>query len=203
MYLDSIGLSHDPYLESFTRSQRNRIIGAFAMALRQGRYSGKAHDTLASGTIRNTISDVSSTFWENGRPNPTKDKDLQLSFILQQQFRAFKNKDPKEKQQKAIPACVIAEITKQQLTNSAQSRNSQSLPSSLPCVMRICQSPTTGKTTNGNPLPSEPLLLQKRSTHRPQRPITGICRLCDDICLVMANHCGTPWLSRDLSFYFC
>jgi hypothetical protein len=35
-YLDSIGLAHDPYLESFSRSQRNRIIGAFAMALRQG-----------------------------------------------------------------------------------------------------------------------------------------------------------------------
>jgi len=86
------------------------------MALRQGRYSGKAHDTLASGTIKNTISDVSSTFRENGRPNPTKDDDLQLSFVLQRQFRAFKNKDPKEKQQKAIPVCVIAEIAKRQLT---------------------------------------------------------------------------------------
>jgi len=86
------------------------------MALRQGRYSGKAYDTLASGTIKNTISDVSSTFRENGRPNPTKDDDLQLSFVLQRQFRAFKNKDPKEKQQKAIPVCVIAEIAKRQLT---------------------------------------------------------------------------------------
>jgi hypothetical protein len=46
MYLDSIGLSHDTYLESFAQSQQNRIIGAFAMALQQGRYSGKAHDTL-------------------------------------------------------------------------------------------------------------------------------------------------------------
>ncbi len=115
-YLNSIGLGHDLYLESFTRSQRNKIIGAFAMALRQGRYSGKAYDTLASGTIRNTISDISSTFRENGRPNPTKDEDLQLSFILQQQCRAFKNADPKEKQQKAIPACVIAEIAKCKLT---------------------------------------------------------------------------------------
>ena len=82
-YLDSIGLGHDIFLESFTRSQGNKIIGAFAMALRQGRYSGKAYDTLALGTIRNTISDIFSTFRENGRPNPTKDEDLQLSFILQ------------------------------------------------------------------------------------------------------------------------
>jgi hypothetical protein len=115
-YLDSIGLSHDLYLESFTRSQRNKIIGAFAMALRQGQYSSKAYDTLALGTIRNTILDIYSTIWENGRPNPTKDKDLQLSFILQRQFRAFKNANPKEKQQKAIHACVIAKIAKRKLT---------------------------------------------------------------------------------------
>ncbi len=56
------------------------------------------------------------TFRENGRPNPTKDNDLQLSFLLHRQFRAFKNADSKEKQQKAIPACVISEIAKQNLT---------------------------------------------------------------------------------------
>jgi hypothetical protein len=54
-YLDSIGLGHDVFLESFTRSQRNKIIGAFAMALRQGQYSGKAYDTLDLGKIQNTI----------------------------------------------------------------------------------------------------------------------------------------------------
>jgi hypothetical protein len=115
-YLDSIGLSHDPYLEFFSQPQRNRIIRAFAMALWQGQYLGKAHDTLATGTIRNSILDLSLTFWKNGQPNPTKDKDLQLSFLLQQQVRAFKNADPKEKQQKAIPACVITKISKQRLT---------------------------------------------------------------------------------------
>jgi hypothetical protein len=46
------------------------------MALRQGRFLGPAHDTLAVGTIQNTISDICATFRENGRPNPTKDDDL-------------------------------------------------------------------------------------------------------------------------------
>ena len=137
-YLDSIGLGHDLYLESLTRTQRNRIIGAFAMALRQGRYSGKAHDTLATGTIRNSISDISSTFRENGRPNPTKDDDLQLSFLLQRQFRAFKNADPKEKQQKAIPACVIAEIAKRQLTE-LQCATSQLTILAFFFAMRSCE----------------------------------------------------------------
>jgi hypothetical protein len=88
------------------------------MALRQGRFLGPSHDTLAVGTIQNTISDICATFRENSQPNPTKDDDLQLSFILHRQFRAFKNADPKEKQQKAVPACIIAEIAKRNLTES-------------------------------------------------------------------------------------
>ena len=88
------------------------------MALREGRFLLAAHDKLASGTIRHSISDISVTFRENGQPNPTKDNDLQLSFVLHHQFRAYKiNKDPKEKQQKAIPACIIAKIAKKNLTS--------------------------------------------------------------------------------------
>jgi hypothetical protein len=115
-YLESIRIGHNIFHDSFTRSQQNKIIGAFAMALQQGQFLGSAHDTLALGTIRNTILDISAIFRENGQPNPTKDNDLQLSFILHRQFRAFKNADPEEKQQKAIPACVIAIIAKQKLT---------------------------------------------------------------------------------------
>ncbi len=86
------------------------------MALREGQFLGPSHNTLAVGTIRNSISDICATFRENGQPNPTKDDDLQLSFLLHRQFRDYKNADPKEKQQKAIPACVIAKIAKRNLT---------------------------------------------------------------------------------------
>jgi hypothetical protein len=65
-YLRSIGISHDAFLDSFTQAQQNKIIGAFAMALREGQFSSAAHDKLASGTIRNSISDISATFRENG-----------------------------------------------------------------------------------------------------------------------------------------
>jgi hypothetical protein len=115
-YLESIGIGHAIFLDSFTRSQQNKIIGAFAMALQQGQFSGPSHDTLAVGTIQNTISDIYATFRENGRPKPTKNDDLQLSFILHRQFRAFKNANSKEKQQKAIPACIIAKIAKRNQT---------------------------------------------------------------------------------------
>jgi hypothetical protein len=50
-YLVTIGIGHGVFLDSFTRSQQNKIIGTFAMALREGRFSSAAHDTLALGTI--------------------------------------------------------------------------------------------------------------------------------------------------------
>jgi hypothetical protein len=107
-YLGSISIGHDVFLDFFKKSQQNKIIGTFAMALRQGQFLGPAHDTLASRTIRNTIFDISATFRENGQPNRTKDDGLQLSFILQCQFQAYKNADPKEKQKKAIPIAKMA-----------------------------------------------------------------------------------------------
>jgi len=89
---------------------------AFAMAMRQARFSGPTHDQLAQGTIRGTISNVCSTFRDSGRLNPTKDDDGQLSFLLSRLFRAFRNEDPNEVQQKAIPPCVVLAIAR--LTDS-------------------------------------------------------------------------------------
>jgi hypothetical protein len=85
-YLKSIGLSHDPFLDSLNRCQWNLLICAFATAVRDGRFSSNAFKTLAAGTVRNTISSVCSTFREHGRPNPSKDKDLQSCFLLQRQY---------------------------------------------------------------------------------------------------------------------
>jgi hypothetical protein len=115
-YLDSIGLGHDYYLDSFTRPQQHKIMCAFAMAMREARFSGPAYDKLAEGTIQGTISNVCSTFRDSGRLNPTKDDDGQLSFILSRLFRAFRNVDPNEVQQKAIPPCVI--LAKARLNHS-------------------------------------------------------------------------------------
>jgi hypothetical protein len=65
-YLGSIGIGHNTFLNSFTQAQRNKIIGAFAMALRERHFLPAAHDKLASGTISNSILDISATFRENG-----------------------------------------------------------------------------------------------------------------------------------------
>ncbi len=77
---------------------------------------GPAYDQLVESTISGTISYVCATFRENGFPNPSLDKDARTGFLLQQLYWGFKNSDPAEKHQKAIPMCVIAEIGKKTIS---------------------------------------------------------------------------------------
>jgi hypothetical protein len=60
-------------------------MGVFTMAMREGQFLGD-YGTLAEGTDRHAISYVVSTFRENGRTNPTKDKDMELGWILHRLF---------------------------------------------------------------------------------------------------------------------
>ena len=117
-YAESVGLGSNPFLDGFSRPQRIKLMGAFAVAMREGRFSGPAHDVLAESTIRSAISYVASTFRENDRSNPTRDEDGDLGRLLSRLFRAFRKKDPKEKQQKALPASVLLETAKLQLTET-------------------------------------------------------------------------------------
>ena len=55
IYANSIGITDDFYLDGLKSFGRIKLMGAFAMALREGRFSGPAHDSLVQGTIRNTI----------------------------------------------------------------------------------------------------------------------------------------------------
>jgi hypothetical protein len=51
------------------------------------------------------------------RPNPMKDIDNKLSFLLSRQSCVYRNKDPKEKQQKALPFSVLNKLALWQGTN--------------------------------------------------------------------------------------
>ena len=59
-YCESVGLGDDVYLDGFSKPNRIRLMGAFAMAMREGRFSRKSDDPLAESTIRGAISYVSS-----------------------------------------------------------------------------------------------------------------------------------------------
>jgi hypothetical protein len=75
-------------------------------------YLQECHKCLAEGTVRGTISHVVQTFREKGRPNPIKDTDSKLSILLSLLFRAFRNNDPKQVQQKALTFVVLNELAK-------------------------------------------------------------------------------------------
>ncbi len=113
-YCKSIGL-YNTYLDGFDKHQKIKLMGAFATALREGRFSRDCGQ-LAKGTVQSSISYVVSTFWENGRANPTKDEDMELGWILHRLYRAFKNEDPKIAHQKAVLLSVISELWKSQNT---------------------------------------------------------------------------------------
>ena len=86
------------------------------MAVREGRFTKDRTEPLVEGTVRGTISHVVQAFRESGRQNPSKDADNMLSVLLSRQFRAYRNDDPKEVQQKALPFCILDELAKRQVS---------------------------------------------------------------------------------------
>ena len=118
-YCDSIGIGEgDYYLKDFSRGEWIRLMRACVVALRQGRFSGAAHCTLAESTVRGTISFLEQAFRDNDCPNPTKDEDGNLGRLVSRLFTAFKKGDPNLKQQKALPIGVLREVAKLQVTET-------------------------------------------------------------------------------------
>jgi hypothetical protein len=113
-YCKSIGLIN-AYLDNFSHNQQIKLMGVFPIAMCKRPFLGD-FGTLAEGTVKSAISYVVSTFRENGQTNPTKDKDMELGWILHRLVQAFKNKDPKIEHQKAVPHLVISELWKRQNT---------------------------------------------------------------------------------------
>ena len=101
------------YLKNFSRGQRIHLIGAFAMAMSVGPFSGPAYDTLAEVTIRGAISFVTLSFSENNRTNPIKNEDDELGRLLSRQFRAFRNNDPHTSPIENHPSLRLPRVVKE------------------------------------------------------------------------------------------
>ncbi len=104
------------FLESFTWHQGIKLVGVFALALREGQFSGNHHDKLVEKTVTDSIQYVGATFRENGFPNPTFDDEAKSGFILQQLYQAFRNADPAEEHQKVIQISVTSELGKKTIS---------------------------------------------------------------------------------------
>jgi hypothetical protein len=67
-YIESIKIKKDKYLVNFTREQQHTIIGAFALALQEARFSKPNYERLATGTVSSTVQYVCTSFQEWGYP---------------------------------------------------------------------------------------------------------------------------------------
>ncbi len=115
-YCDSIRLGGNYFLNDIPRQQRIELMGAFAMAVREGQILRPGDGPLAKKSVTNTITAVAATFRENGREDPHKDTERNVGRLLQWQLRSYAKNDPKEKQQKALPVCVHRLILSSQST---------------------------------------------------------------------------------------
>jgi hypothetical protein len=137
-YCESAGLEKDIFLEQLPKQHRRHILRGFAVAMREGRFSRPCDAPLASGTISSAISHVAATFRSHGYPNPSHDKNGALDWNLSCQYRSYKNSDPKEIQQKAIPLSVISLIAKLTKTKT-QKATSQLIITALFFACRSCK----------------------------------------------------------------
>jgi hypothetical protein len=90
-----------------SRQHKIKIMGAFAVALPQGRLSRAADAPLAHSTVRDTLNLVAATFWDNRRDDPKRDVENNVARLLRHQLRSYSKDDPKELQQKPLPVCVL------------------------------------------------------------------------------------------------
>ncbi len=93
------------------------MLGAFAMAVREGRFTHHCSEPLFEGTVQGTISHVEQAFWELGQQNPTKGTENMLSILLSWQFRTYCSNDPKQVPQKSLPFTVLDKLAKRQVTD--------------------------------------------------------------------------------------
>ena len=110
-FLDQIGLRRDPFLSTFPQTwSQNLLISAFAQVVREGSFSRRTNAALVEGTVRTTVDNVAQAFRAHHRSDPRLDPTGKTAFLLQQQFRGYRNTDRNAKQQKALPACVLRQL---------------------------------------------------------------------------------------------
>jgi hypothetical protein len=106
-YCNRVGLRHNPFLDGMSRQHKIKIMGAFAVALRQGQFSRAADAPLAHSTVGDTLNLVAVTFRDNGRDDPKRDAGNNVARLLRRHLRSYSKDDPKELQQKALPVCIL------------------------------------------------------------------------------------------------
>jgi hypothetical protein len=111
-YLQSIGITADPYLDGVDRGQRHKILCAFGQYIRESRFSTKPTKLLKSESVRSVLDCVAQAFKLAVQADPRLDANGKLAFILQRQLRGYRSTDPGEKPQVAVTGSVLRQFYK-------------------------------------------------------------------------------------------
>ncbi len=116
LYLLSIALQDDLYLDSFSRAQKHKILSAFTHPIREGRFGTKTIVHLKSESVRASLDCLAHAFKLAGRADPRLNEDGKLAFLLPWQLRGYSTIDNLEWLQVAITASRIREFYKMSLS---------------------------------------------------------------------------------------
>ncbi len=109
-YCNSIGLDGNYFLNGMPQQHRIAIMGAFAVAICEGRFLRLGDGPLAKKSVEGSVNAVAATFQENGQEDPHWDAERHVGRLLQRQLRLYTKDNPKEIQQKTLPVCVYCLI---------------------------------------------------------------------------------------------
>jgi hypothetical protein len=114
-----VGLGNDHLLDGFDAPTCVRLLGAFAHAVRLGRFSNSpTPNPLMADSTRKHVNAVGTSFLESGRPDPRLDASGNTALLLRRQYRGYSNKDKPTNGQKALPPKVIIRMWEQAETPS-------------------------------------------------------------------------------------
>ena len=101
-------------------------------------FSPTRFSSLVASIVRGTVDHMGSTSRDNFRRNPLLDEDGKPTRILQTQYKGYQNKNPNQKQQKAIPFCIIKQINANKSTEKEKA-TSQLITGTIFFVMSSCK----------------------------------------------------------------
>ena len=99
---------------------------------------------MVEGSVTTTVVHVTQTFRANNRKDPRLDQDGKTSFMLQEQFKGYRNLDGAKQKQKALPMSVIRKKLEVAITD-LDLKIARLLTGALFFAMRSCEYLETGR----------------------------------------------------------
>ena len=102
-FCENIEHGHDPFLSEIHQEHRPRILGAFAIAVREREFSSPSPRDLVASMVTEAVAKVAEVLWPILGVDPRHDKSGNTDKGLSRLFRDFDATDPPIKQEKALP----------------------------------------------------------------------------------------------------